>query len=408
MYNGYLTLDGTEVLNGARTKKYVGALLPGVEVKCDFTGLSTALGGAGYTTPAADAAPWYVSTQAPTGRFYGFMPLGLVGADDSTRELQVTELTGDGAVHSLPRHASREIQVKTLAIAADKEALYAGIAWLKDVCDNGCADSSGVNSGIHCLDRTATFFSALPVSQTATQALRSFYRVEVIQSPVITKEWVSINGAMASVEFILRAGVPWPFTEPTRVGTLTMDTSPTTQTDAAGEDCSAATDPYYGFVNDPYFTAISKPPAPPNIKPPNILTVSSWKRKVLALPVDMTRRAGKAVPVIRVLTGTNDLQQVRIRFYETTGPLSGCGYSGEFMISYAPVNSSLMIDGIRQEITVLLEDGRRVPAGHLVYGADGKPFMWADLDCHKDYTMTVDMMTGNTGLSVILDLYVRD
>lgn len=406
MYYGYLTLDGTEVLNGARTKKYLNTLLPQLEVKCSFTGLSTALGGAGYTSPAADNAPWYNSSYAPTGRFYGFVPLGIVGADDSTREINTTELVQDGGIHSTPRHAAREILVKTLAVAADKEALHAGFAWLKDLLADDCSDSN--NAGIHCLDREATMFAALPVTQTATEMLRTFYRVEVLEAPAITKEWVTKNGAMASVEFTLRAGVPWPFSEPVRAATINMDTGTITQTDAAGEDCSASTDPYYGFINDPYFTAISKPPQPPNIKPPNVLTVASWRRKTAALPVNLTRKAGRAVPVIRVLTGSNDLQQVRIRFYDTTGPLSGCGYVGEYMISYAPVNSSLLIDGIRQEITVLLADGRRVPGGHLIYGADGKPFTWADLSCHKDYTMTVDMMTGNTGLSVLLDVYVRD
>ena len=406
MYHGYLTLDGTEILNGARAKKYIDTLLPTLDVECSFTGLSTALGGAGYTSPAEDNAPWYEPSQAPTGRFYGFLPLGLVGADNSTRTIDTTELVQDGGIHSKPRHGSREIEVKTLAVAADKEALHAGIAWLKDVLENGCTE--GVNAGIHCLDREARFFAALPVSQTATQMLRTFYRVEVLVAPQVTKEWVSRTGATASVEFVLRCGIAFPFSEPVRAATLNMDSGAVTHVDAEDEDCSASTDPYYGFINDPYFTAISKPPQPPNIKPPNVTTVSSWKRKTAAVPAALTDQAGRAVPVIRVLTGSNDLQQMRLRFYDSAGPLTGCGYVGEFMVSYLPVNASLLIDGIRQEITVLLADGRRVPGGHLVYGVDGKPYAWADLSCHKNYTMTADMMNGNTGITVLLDVYVRD
>jgi hypothetical protein len=408
MYRGYLSLDGTEILNAARVKKYITTLLPGFDVKCDFTGLHDALGATGYNTPAIDAAPWYEPTQPQTARFYGFLPLGLAGATDSTRQVETTELTGNGSVHTSPRHGSREIQVKTLAVAADEEALAAGIAWLKDQLENADSAQDSTNAGVHCLDREATFFSALPVSRTASQLLRTFYRVEVIEGPLVTKEWPSRRGAAASVEFVLRAGVPWGFTEPVRVGSLDMDVSTTTHTDAAGEDCSASTDPYSGFINDPYFTAIKKPPLPPNIKPPNILTVSSWKRRVLTIPEELTKQAGRAVPVIKVLTGSNDLQQVRIRFYDDSGPLTGCGYAGEFMVSYLPVNASLTIDGIREEITVLLADGRRVPAGHLVYGADGKPLSFAEFSGHKGYTMTVDMMTGNTGLTVLLDVYVRD
>lgn len=406
MYKGYLSLDGVEILNGARVKKYITTLLPTFDVRCDFTGLHDALGASGYDTPAADDAPWYEATNTPTGRFYGFVPLGLVGADDSTREIETTELTTSGSVHTSPRHGSREILVKTLAVAADEEALAAGFAWLKDVLEN--TDSSTTNAGMHCLDREATFFSALPVTRTASQLLRTFYRVQLVEGPKVTKEWASRTGAAWNVEFTIRAGVPWAFTEPVRAATLDMDTGATTHTDAVDEDCSASTDPYYGFINDPYFTAISKPPLPPNIKPPNILTVSSWKRKTAAVPEELSRQAGKAVPVVKVLTGSNDLQQLRLRFYESDGPLTGCDYVGEFMVSYLPTNASLTIDGIREEITVLLDDGRRVPGGHLIYGADGKPLTFADLSGHKEYTMTADMMNGNTGITVILDVYVRD
>jgi hypothetical protein len=406
VYKGYLQLDGTEILNGARVKKYIQTLLPGLDVKCDFTGLHDALGASGYNTPVIDNAPWYEPSNTPTGRFYGFVPLGLTGAVDSTREISSTELTTSGAVHTSPRHGSREIQVKALAVGADEEAVAAGFAWLKDVLEN--TDETTTNAGVHCLDREATFFAAMPVTRTATELLRTFYRVQVIEGPKVTKEWTPRTGAAWSVEFVIRAGVPWAFTEPVRAATLNMDSGAVTHVDAAGEDCSASTDPYYGFINDPYFTAISKPPLPPNIKPPNVITVSSWKRKTAAVPQALTLQAGKAVPVVKVLTGSNDLQQLRLRFYDSAGPLTGCDYVGEFMVSYLPVNASLTIDGIREEITVLLPDGRRVPGGHLIYGADGKPLSFADFAAHKEYTMTADMMNGNTGITVILDVYVRD
>ena len=123
MYNGWLEYAGIEIINIARTRKYVETYLPALSIVCNTTGLQAARAQANYVSPAADNAPWYRSSRAATGRFYGLFPGEVLGADDSSRVVSVIELSGDGATHAKPRYGSREIKFTALALAADEEAM---------------------------------------------------------------------------------------------------------------------------------------------------------------------------------------------------------------------------------------------------------------------------------------------
>lgn len=406
MYEKYLAFGGVEIINGARVAAYLKAFAPKLDITCDAEGLHTALGHGAYVSPAADGAPWYQDQRPATGRFYGLFPEKMTGAEDSTREVPVTELAGDGAVHTKSRYAAREIRFVATAFAADEEAMDEGLAWLRDVlAADGCGTGGG---GIGCTGHVARLFTAHP--STTAEALsmqRSFYKAETTEAPRVMQR-LNMKSAVAwRVEFTLTAGRPWAFTAETAVATLDLP-SGASYTDPVGENCSLEYDAYNDFIDDPYFTAIAKPPRPPVILPPNILDISSWRRRTLGLPVSATRRWGRVVPVVRVMTAGAAAQFVRLRFYRGSTVLSGCGYDGEFIVSYLPANAVLKIDGIRQEISVTLADGRVVPGGHLLYGSDGRPFMWPSMGCQQDYTMTADVMPGQTGISVSLDTAVRE
>jgi hypothetical protein len=398
-----MKINGTEIINSARTKAYVDANLPGVTVKCSTAALRTALGHSTYVTPAADSAPWYSASRPASGRFYGFFPVKVQGADDSTQSIEDVDLIGDGGVFVSPRYDIREIRVVVVAIAADAEALADGMAWLRDIlADDGC------RGGFGCTGRSVQMFNAPPTTTgEAASMMRWFYRAEVEDGPKVTKELPSHAGAMSQIEFTLGAGIPWMFTSTTNVTTLAMN-SALNYTDPGGEDCSVSTASVSNFINDPFFTAISTPPQPPNILPPNIISITSWRRLTSTIPSALTLRPGRVTPVITVLAGIADTQWIRLRFYQDPAGVSGCDFSGEFFISYLPANSVMHIDGIFKEITVTLADGRVVPGGHLVYGSGGRPFMWPNLSCHDTYTLTADMFPGQTGISVVLDVAVRE
>lgn len=403
MFSGYLAIDGIEVLNGARASAYITELMPKIDIECDYSDLAGALGHSAYTTPTRDKAPWYQGARAATGRFLGLFPSKIEGAEDSTRTVEATETSGHGAVMTSPRYGSREIRVVVDAFALDEEAMGEGLAWLREVlAGDGCSDADG-----GCLGRTVRMYLTMPRSKVSAHGLaREFFDAEVIDAPRVKKKLPSKAGAIWQIEFLIRAGKPWAFTLPASVGQLAMDDGLNHQ-DAPGENCSDVPDPYSDFVNDPYFTAISRPPQPPTILPPNVLDISSWRRRVQPLPTSHTMRWGRTVPVVRVYT-ENAIQYLRLRFYRDGTGLSGCDYDGEFLISYIPASAVLTLDGIRRRATLTLPDGRTVPAGHLLFGSDGTPFMWPTLGCQHGYTMTADLMPGQPGVLVTLETAVRE
>jgi hypothetical protein len=400
LYEGFLSIDGIEIINGARAAVYIAALMPGVDVLCTADALPDALGQSAYTTPDGDAAPWYTGWRAAAARFYGLYPGKVQGAEDSTRKLQVTQLTGDGAVLTSPRYNSKEIRFVTTAFAADEEAMEEGLAWLRDVLGhNGCS-----NADPGCAGRDVQMFSALPADQVAAFDLaRTFHRAEVTEGPLVTRKYSSKAGAVWRVEFTLTAGIPWAFTSLATIGSLNMDTAVNFQ-DPTGEDCAAGISTYDDFVDDPYYTGISRPPRAPVVLPPNILAITSWRRETLAIPASHSERWGRVTPVLSVST-VAAVQYLRLRFYRT-GAVS-CAFDAEVIVSYLPAGSTLTLDARTREASLLLSTGRVVPAGHLLFGSGGRPFLWASLGCQLDYTLTADLMPGQSGVVVLLDTAVR-
>ena len=403
MYDGYLALGGREVLNRARAAAYIRRFLPQVEVRCEDGTLPRSLGHSAYTTPQIDGAPWYKGSRPAGARFLGVFPGKIQGAEDSTRSVDVTELSGSGAIITSPRYGSKEMRFVGTALALDEEAMDEGLAWMKDVLSNdGCSDAD-----LGCTGQEARLFAALPADAVAAFNLtRTYHRVEMSEGVLVTKKFPVKGFVMWQVEFTLTAGVPWAFTSPVDVGTLAMDTG-SNFTDPAGENCgaSAMIDAYDDFVEDPYFTHISRPPRPPVILPPNILDINSWRRRTLDLPVNQTQRWGRVAPIVRIAT-EGAVQFVRIRFYEWGA--SGCDYDGEFLVSYVPASAVLTLNAVTREATVTQPGGRVVPAGNLLFGSDGNPFLWPTLGCQKNYVMTADIMPGQPGAVVMLETAVRE
>lgn len=404
MFDGYLSINGQEVLNVARTYAYVTNLLPGLTVRCNAPQLREGLGHDEYTTPQDDGAPWFQVDRTAAERFYGLMPLGMQGDDDSQRQMKVTELVGDGAIHTMPRHGSREIRVTALAIAADDEAMAEGLAWLRDVlAGEDCADPSQLG----CTGKDVVMYTAAPSDAVEEENFRRyFYETEVTEGPLKQATLASKVGKLVKIEFTLTAGRPWAFTRTTAVAWMAMDEGLNFQ-DPDGEDCAPSNPVYDNYVDDPYFTAIARPPQPPIVAPPNVLAIHSWRRRTALIPPYLTQRWGRVIPMVTIAT-ENEVQFVRIRFYREENGVSGCDYDGEFLVSYIPGTAVMRLDALRRQATLQLWDGRVVPAGHLLFGSDGRPFQWPSLGCQYTYTMTADIMPGQPGVAVALETAVRE
>ena len=399
MYDGYLALGGVEIMNRARTSAYLRSNLGGrVEILCDDADLRAGLGHGAYASTAN--APWVTGGRAAGQRFLGLFPGKLTGAEDSTRGVDVTELTGDGAIMTSPRYGSLEMRFVASAFAMDEDAMEEGIAWLKQSLSNdGCSDAD-----LGCTGREARLFAAKPsTTAEATTRTRVFHRVETTEGPLVIKKFPTRGFVMWQIEFTLTAGIPWAFTALTDTGTANMDTASNFQ-DPAGENCAVTADAYNDYVDDPYFTGINRPPRPPVILPPNILNITSWRRHTINIPAAQTQRWGRTVPVVHVST-VAAVQYLRLRFYQTGK--AGCNFDGEFVVSYIPKNAVLTLDAIKREATLRLSNGKIVPAGHLLFGSHGRPFLWPSLGCQRTYVMAADLMPGQPGAVVVLQTAVR-
>lgn len=148
-FDGYLTLAGEEIINVARVRAYIANHLPMLNLTsncCPCEALNEALGDAPYASPMQDEAPWFSPYNQATQEFYGLLPLSLEGFDDSSRQVPITETTGDGAVSARPRNASKDLRVTALMVASTTKGMDAGMSWLRDALA-GSACVSGDCSG---------------------------------------------------------------------------------------------------------------------------------------------------------------------------------------------------------------------------------------------------------------------
>lgn len=405
MFSGYLEISGMEVANSERFRAYVDSLTAGIGVKCGAPSLDVALGHSAYTTPAADGAPWYNSNRPDTGNFAGVLPLRITGLMDSTRAIDVTELLDGGGVQSIPREGTGEIRVQALLVAVDEAAMHEGLVWLKEaVGGDPCDDST-----LSCVGHTLRAFTAQPTTTVqAADRARNFYRVEVLDGVKISKEYNSSSGVMIEVEWTWSLGVAGAHTDLESVASFDMSLG-TSHADAVGEDCSVLATAYENFINDPYYTAITPPPRPDIIQPPNLLDISSWRRMQATIPMSLTSRSGIIVPTVKIFATGAEAQFIRVRFYKASvAGATGCDYDAEFFVSYVPAGSVIHMDTIRREISITKPDNTVVPAGHLVFGTDGRPYKWPELSCHESYVVVADMMPGQTGITVLVEAAVRE
>lgn len=157
MFDGYLALGSTELINAERTRAYVRKNLPAFPLRAVKKGdLALALGDDEYESPLVDDAPWVDVLNPATHGFFGLYPLSIEGVDDSTLTAPIQEGVNDGGVIGAPRHSARQIRVHGLLLAADELALDAGMTWLRAALNPApCLDGS-------CGEGRLSYFAAPP------------------------------------------------------------------------------------------------------------------------------------------------------------------------------------------------------------------------------------------------------
>lgn len=164
---------------------------------------------------------------------------------------------------------------------------------------------------------------------------------------------------------------------------------------------------------DPDCEYVPPPPTPPAVVTDCIETPAEWTRYTVLVTNDNVPRWGSAVPVVTLSTGDVAARQVRIRFYPLNDPLdplryNECDYEMEFILTYLPPSTTMVIDGVRRQATASVGGNDPVSALHLLTGSGGAPYTWGTLTCDRDYAMTVDVAPLAEDVVVSLDLVGRE
>lgn len=117
-----------------------------------------------YESPSIDPAPWFDPGRRASEDFLGFYVTRADGIDDSTRQANLSDLTGDGTSVSRVRRAGREMRFEGVLMALTDEGLDAGLSWLESSLDSYRCDG-GLDG---CKGADLRFFSSCPEIQQSS------------------------------------------------------------------------------------------------------------------------------------------------------------------------------------------------------------------------------------------------
>lgn len=225
MFPGYLAFGGNEVMNQDLTYTLVELSdCPAGWIRCKpCPGLTDALG----NIPAENTvenAPWFDADDPATGRFYGFYPIDVEGAEGSTRTATIVEGIMDGGVVQGTRRAVRTIRVRGIMIGAGHDALDAGLGWLDSVLDG---DSCGTHLGGSCGEVDMCFFITCPpprgfnedgspwsdeqYDEILDPLWRRIHGATTISGPLVLNHFHNERYHAYEVEFTIAATTPYVF-----------------------------------------------------------------------------------------------------------------------------------------------------------------------------------------------------
>jgi hypothetical protein len=234
MFQGYLELGGTEILNAARAYGYSQT------ADCPVTWfkdpecpeIADALGDAVYDYADISSAPWYDPAEEATSRFFGVYPLTIQGLDDSTAVGQSVQAIGNGGDIQRERFATRQVKVKAILVARGLDALESGMSWLAaTMMLRACATHDSA-----CGDMDLHFFADCPTTPDDAEVWgRNVHGVRRISGPIVIDEMRrrSSHGDIVgrTVQFVLESSSAFIYANP--VDVELNPTDPTTFEDVA-------------------------------------------------------------------------------------------------------------------------------------------------------------------------------
>lgn len=413
-WNGLYVYDGTEIINAEATEAYLKNepwFTPLPELRTEQgTVYEMRTGNVGtYTSPAVDAAPWIDPDEPISGEFFGVYPLDISGIDTSVRTSNPFETTGNGGTPGKIRHGIRTLVFQVALCAGSDEAAGYGMRWLRRAL-LGAAGSSDLTTNVATglsldyLDIKPEFDvdsgrSALERVATLERHLR---KVTINSGPTEpVRRRLSCGSAVWITTFTAVVGNPFEIGRTREIltnmpnsvdyvgdATPGIASGPTTYAEV---NCgSAIFDPLY----DPLCSPFAQPPQPPTVPIGCYNTPATWARYQASIDKNDIPLWGQVVPTVELYTSVIQ-RGIRIRFYQDLDNDRNtaddpCNFVGDMLVSYIPAGATLILDGVNEEIRVLLANGQNRRADSLAFGSDYKPFAWPSLTFGQGYVMVAD------------------
>ena len=390
MYAGWMMINGLEVINSHRAINYARtAGISGIYGCSSCTSVMAAdPNGGRYQSPLLDTAnrpPWW----PPSGTnlevsdaldFLGVLGVEIDGADDSMRDIKVTEGTASGGYLGPLRYRSRELAVKAVLVAGSECALGYGLNWLRSVDSVDSCESSTVTlyqccPHVHasdCVDLTCKYTCIAPYQRT-------FKGARITAGPTVLRQFDLISrGVVAEVEFLIKCGDPAVYGEyvtPLPLPVSSVDWVDQIQTDLVLED---------GFATAPVL------PPPPSLQPAAVsLPRTRWSRQ--QVDVNAPGAGGRIHPVI-TLASDDGVSDLRLTIVGDTG-------SRQYVLGRFPAGGSVTLDFAARTVTTR-HNGHEEVRNTFMRNPNGSPVAWPKSLDPGGYTVLVDRPVDTTPLQI--------
>ncbi|MEZ0073629.1 hypothetical protein [Planotetraspora sp. GP83] len=415
MLDTYLLLGDTEIANHARLDAYlqsVGSPLTTREACGCPTFTAQLVGDQPYTTPQADAAPWWDPNVPASAEFAGLMVLEVAGLGDHPVKRTVTTAVAGGAALGPPRVQPRTIVVTALVLGSTCCGVDYGLNWLARALEGCGTPKCGDCPSAACGGTDLTVYNCCPsesldVEEFTARHRRTLRRVALVDGPTVvaragdgctTGDGCSTGADILTVEFTLTAATPWLWADPVPIldAAIPRDSSNNCiqwcvhpSANCPGPCALAACPEPPVLCSDP----TCRTPTPPSPPPPDTCFCQALAPDVQCFDLDRSSRARwfPDAPVIVIDAGAAALRRLTVTFYERTAAQAGmtcaqiadagrCAPHSVYHAAYVPGGGTLTLDGQVGRATVTCQGVTETSPD--VFGRDGAPPSWRLLECN--------------------------
>ena len=368
----------------------------------------------GYSTPAADNAPWYDPLIPESALFAGLLVTGVDGLDGSPVRRTTFALNRGGSVLGPLVSTERSIVFQGELHGASCCAVAYGLRWLTQTLRRVC-------SPVDCAEMDFFFLNSCPqvveacgdigtVDETTNSPWRMVTNVGLFEPPVVTDRRGIGCGSCGcspsiSVEFSLVAGNPAVFVEPA-IDVFALadifvgnDYNVAVDCDNINWRCGPPTVCTPDLVvYDPACGAIPPPPVPQQSIGCLCEPLAAYSMTVpIEIVVPENYTASVSVQIVNN-SATDPVRNVIFRVYERDG--ATCEEDGEYptcdllagsAISFIPTLSTFLVDSPHRSSLITTTAGRQYTGGRSVFAPTGVITEWIELPCNGNFCLSVEV-----------------